>query len=139
MLFCVLVEAWEDSSGAGMQGQVCVALANLLGVGYLGLQQNKSQELAVGTCDEQARVNSGEISSGAGGSGIYGIYPSGGCFALLAGLHQGRCPVLSLCWHRFASTEVHWHVPRPHLQSTACASICEKHNGFWQAGESRQC
>lgn len=37
MLFCVLVEAWEGSSGAGMQGQVCVALANLLGVGDLGL------------------------------------------------------------------------------------------------------
>lgn len=141
MLFCVLVEAWEGSSGAGMQGQVCVALANLLGVGDLGLWRIPSAKQISGAgCDEQARVISGEICSGAGGSGIYGIYPSGGCFALLAGLHQGRCPVFSLCWHRFvASTEAHWHVPRPHLQSTARASICEKHNGFWQAGESRQC
>lgn len=40
MLFYVLVGARESSSGAGMQGQVCVALANpshLLGVGDLGL------------------------------------------------------------------------------------------------------
>lgn len=40
MLFYVLVEAQEGSLGAGMKGQVCVALANpshLLGVGDLGL------------------------------------------------------------------------------------------------------
>lgn len=40
MLFYVLVEAQEGSSGDGMQGQVCVALANpshLLGVRDLGL------------------------------------------------------------------------------------------------------
>lgn len=39
MLFYVLVEAQEGSSGAGMQGQVCVAFAkpsHLLGVGDLG-------------------------------------------------------------------------------------------------------
>lgn len=90
------------------------------------LQQNKSQELAVSTCDEQPRVNSGEICGGAGGSGICGICPSEGRSALLTA-HQGKCPIPFSCWHRFvAGTEAPWQVPRPHLQSTACASICER-------------
>lgn len=93
------------------------------------LQQNKSQELAVGTCDEQATVNTGEICGGAGGRSICGIYPSGGYSALL-GAHQGKYPTPFLCWHGFvASREARWQLPRPHLQSTAYASICER--GLW--------
>lgn len=76
------------------------------------LQQNKSQELAVDTCDEQPRVNSGEVCGGAGASGVCGIYPSGGCSAVLAA-HQGKC-FIPLCWHRFvASTGAHWQVLVP--------------------------